>query len=582
MVRSLFRLMSMAIPVAAVASLSLSVSAAGAAVPIGQPDPSFGSGGAVSLANAHLLANAVQSDGKVVVVGDDGGNPIHLLVIRYNANGSPDAGFNGGKPALGPANTVGRAVAIQPDGSIVVAGAISSSSGGGPFGGMLAERFTSGGVPDGGFGNHGAASALGSASAEANSVAIQSDGKIVVAGDANGSDGFPRAAFARFNASGSLDASFAGGAEVLDYGRYSVANSIAIQSDGKIVFGGSNRQNLQTTNVLAARLNANGSRDSSFAGGGLLRQFASGAGFSSAFGVAIQPDGGVVLAGSAADGTLGATALFIRLTPAGALDGSFGGGTGFVELRAADSKICCNQKTYPGASTFPGASSVVVSAGDIFANGYYDSLGRERSALFGLSGSGAALSGFGSGGEVLSPLVGADVRGTGLAVAPGGNLVATGFSTVVFGGTSSFTARYGGPFVTPPPPPPPPPVHKLKLGISGVSRSYSIRRIGRSGIKITVSCSAACRIRGSLTISYATAKRLHLAPRGRHHPRTITIGGGSATLRHAGKVNLVLRLSNKAKRALSRQRRTVFATASLNATSGKLKARASHSIKLVR
>ncbi len=577
MLRSLVRLMSMAIPIAGAASLSLGVSAA-AAVPLGQPDPSFGSGGSVSLANAHLLADAVQSDGKVVVAGDDGANPIHLLVMRYNANGSPDTSFNAGKPALGAADTVGRAVAIQSDGSIVVAGANSSSSGGGPFGGMLVERFTSGGAPDSGFGSHGAASALTSVSAEAKSVAIQADGKIVVAGDANGSDTFPRAAFARFNTNGSLDGSFSGGAEVLDYGRYSVANSIAIQPNGAIVFAGSNRQDLQTTTVLAARLNANGSRDSSFAGGALLRQFASSAGFSAAFSVALQPSGQVVLAGSAADGTLGATALFIRLTSSGALDSSFGNGTGFVKLPAAANRICCSQKIYPGASTFPGAGSVVVSAGDIFANGYYDSLGRERSALFGLTGSGAPLSGFGSGGEVISPLVGADVRGTGLAVAPGGNLMATGFSTVVFGGTSSFTARYGGPFVTPPPPPP---IHKLRLAISGVSRSYSIRRVTRSGVKITVSCSAACRVRGSLTISYSTAKKLRLTPR-HGHPRTITIASGSATLRHAGKVSLVLRFSASAKRALSRQRHTVFATASLSATSGSLKARASHSVKLVR
>lgn len=580
MVRSLVRLMSMVIPAVAAASLSLGVSVA-AAVPLGQPDPGFGSGGSVSLGNAHLLADAVQSDGKVVVAGDDGAKPIHLLVMRYNANGSPDTSFNGGKPALGAADTVGRAVAIQSDGSIVVAGANSSSSGGGPFGGMLVERLTSGGAPDTGFGSHGATSALASVSAQANSEAIQPDGKIVVAGEANGSDTFPRAAFARLNTNGSLDASFSGGAEVLDYGRYSVANGIAIQSDGKIVFGGSNRQDLQTTSVLAARLNANGSRDSSFAGGQLLRQFASSAGFSAAFGVALQPGGQVVLAGSAADGTLGATALFIRLTSSGGLDGSFGNGAGFVKLPAAASRICCSQKTYPGASTFPGASSVVVSAGDIFANGYYDSTGRERSALFGVTGSGAPLSGFGSGGEVISPIVGADVRGTGLAVAPGGNLVATGFSTVVFGGTSSFTARYGGPFVTPPPPPPPPPPHKLKLSVSGVSRSYSIRRVSRSGVKITVSCSAACRVRGSLTLSYATAKKLRLTPR-RGHPRTITIAEGSATLRHAGKVSLVLRFSASAKRALARQRRTVFATASLSATSGSLKARASHTVKLVR
>lgn len=556
MARFIIRLLVGALATSAVASVSLGTAsaaslraAAAVSVPKGQPDPSFGSGGFVSVPNVSLLATAVQSDGKVVAAGDEG-NPIHLVVVRFNSDGTVDSTFNGGSPALGPANSVGNGVAIQPDGRILVAGASTSSTGQNPVG-LLVERFNANGTPDGSFGAGGVASALsGSQGGEANAVAVQPDGAIIAGGSATGANAIPVAAFARFSSNGRPDSSFgSGGAESVNLGNFSVANGLVLQPDGQIVFAGSVRDPTnRITNTLAGRLNTNGSVDTSFAGGGFNQQFATGAASSAFFGVALQPNGEVVLAGSAADGTRGAVALFVRLTSGGGLDGSFGSG-GVVKLTAATggASFCGTCTNTPP----PGANAVVVSAGEVFGAGYIDDHGAKRLALWALTDNGALDSGFGTGGSYIGALSGAKTQAAGLAVAPGGNLVVDGYSKVLFGGTTGFVARFGGPPVAVKPPPPPPP-KQLKVHVSA-SRSYKINKVtGRSGLRLSVTCSIEpCRISASITVSYGTAKKLHLAPR-HGHPKTVTIASGSTTLRRSTKGTVVLRFTGAAKRALSR------------------------------
>lgn len=579
MIRPAVKLSRLALLLAALAlASSVGASTALGVVPSGHPDPSFGSGGSVAVPGARLLATAVQSDGKVVAVGDDQGTPIRLLVIRVNANGSVDSSFNGGHPALGPAGSIGRAVAIQPDGKIVVAGAFNATADlGVSANGMLIERFNANGSADGGFGSGGVASALGGQSGGlANSVAMQPDGKIVAGGSATAADGYPHATFVRLSSSGRPDPGFgSGGVASVNLGRYSVANAIAVQSDGRIVFGGSERNDLRNTNLLAARLNVSGSLDSSFAGGALDRQFGVGSGVSPANAVALQPDGKIILGGAAGDISSGSTALILRLTAGGSLDPGFGSG-GVVKLAAADSDQCCNTNENQGR--LPGINAIVVSAGKIFASGFYDSSGRARSALWGLAGNGQLDPGFGTSGRVIGPLGGANSPATGLAVAPGGSLVISGDLTNLFGPGSSFLARFGGPVVQPPPPPPPP-RKSLRVSVK-LSRTYTIKSVIHSGLRLTVNCSAPCRIRASLTLSYAAAKRLKLTPR-HGHPRTVTIGAGSANGRRAGKVKIVLHLRRAAAHALGRQRK-ISMRLNLTGSSGAASKHISRTVRLVR
>jgi uncharacterized delta-60 repeat protein len=211
------------------------VGAARAAAP-GSLDPSFGSGGiASSGSGTRLLGTAVQGDGKVVAVGETGApGGETLLVARFTSSGGLDPSFGAGGLVKGPAisgtadaGSIGRGVAIQPDGKIVVVGKNTSSDG---FArdGLLVERFNSNGSLDTSFGAGGVVNLLtGTSFGDGYAVAVQPDGRIVATGsaDAAGSGGTtPRVAVVRLNPNGSLDGSFgSGGVEVLDLGAYSYA-----------------------------------------------------------------------------------------------------------------------------------------------------------------------------------------------------------------------------------------------------------------------------------------------------------------------------------------------------------------------
>src|SRR3954469_15684356 len=156
---------------------------------------------------------AVQSDGKIVVAGDAGvGRAAQIALVRYNVDGSLDKSFNGtGKviTAVGDGDCKGEGLALQSDGKIVVAG-YSFKPGGKDRAEFTVLRYNPDGTLDSGFGESGkVTSEIGGSSDSANSVALQSDGKIVVAGYtfAPGNNDF---AVARYDGNGRLDTSFNG------------------------------------------------------------------------------------------------------------------------------------------------------------------------------------------------------------------------------------------------------------------------------------------------------------------------------------------------------------------------------------
>src|SRR6266540_2138147 len=148
----------------------------------------------------------------------------------------------------------------------------------------------------------------------ASAMAIQSDGKIVVAGsiyDIPSSPGSWRLAVVRYNTNGSLDTSFNGTGEVITSVGDSGASSVAIQLDGKIV--------AVSSNFTVVRYNSNGSLDSSFGGTGIVITPVEG----STNSVAIQSDGKIVAAGSSENGFSAVTV--VRYNTDGTLDNSFNG-----------------------------------------------------------------------------------------------------------------------------------------------------------------------------------------------------------------------------------------------------------------
>ena len=165
------------------------------------------------------------------------------------------------------------------------------------------------------------------------SVAIQKDGKLVVAGYTieYSFEGGGKFSLLRYNSDGSLDASFGSEGKVTtDFTRYSDrAYSVAIQKDGKLVVAGSTLVEHVAYNFALARYNSNGSLDETFGIGGKVTTGVGGD-FDIAYSVAIQEDGKIVAVGHTSSGyywTVGSFAL-VRYNSNGSLDDTFGIGGG--------------------------------------------------------------------------------------------------------------------------------------------------------------------------------------------------------------------------------------------------------------
>ena len=297
---------------------------------LGNIDPTFGAGGMAFIGfDGGLALDAVlQTDDKIVIVGRVGGiNSFAAFGIgRLDANGNADATFNGGGLVLTDLSgnfDAATAVAIQTDGKIVVAGRANGLDLTSDFG---IVRYNSSGVLDGTFGAGGITTTdfFGDKDG-ASDVAIQTDGKIVVAGSAKSgaANGF---ALARYDAAGNLDAIFGAGGKVTgDYGGGNdTGNAFVIQTDGKIVVAG-RAGNITNSDFGARRFNTNGSADATYGSGGvrLIDFFGSG---ETANGLALQTDGKLIVAGTITNAAATLDFGLARLDANGNLDAGFGAG----------------------------------------------------------------------------------------------------------------------------------------------------------------------------------------------------------------------------------------------------------------
>jgi uncharacterized delta-60 repeat protein len=221
----------------------------------GNLDLTFGEGGFKQFdfdfgLGAELAESvAVQSNGTIVVSGPHtkGGETVreqHTAVVRLDAGGDPDASFGTAGVLLMLNARVGDGLAVQSDGRIVLVGDIDSATPNTPK--FSTMRLNANGTPDSSFGTDGrVVTAVTTKGDQAKAVALQADGKIVVAGRSN-NQANPNFAAVRYNADGTLDASFAtAGIQTVDFfGFTDIAENVAIQRDGKIVLGGSARNNV--------------------------------------------------------------------------------------------------------------------------------------------------------------------------------------------------------------------------------------------------------------------------------------------------------------------------------------------------
>lgn len=279
--------------------------------PDGSLDTSFGANGKVitnvGTSNDIAITIALQPDGKVVLAGSCFVDvAFNFCAARYLANGMVDTTFGSGGTsitALGSGNNGVVSVAVQPDGKLVLAGYCTYNTN---FRVFCALRYDSAGALDNSFGTNGAVFALLPAISRqdyATTALLQPDGKLVMAGYCQvfpGDSQHYHFCTVRFQPNGTLDMGFGSGGTVLtplatdDY-----PNTISLQPDGKLILAG--RCVSSSTNFCAVRYHTNGFTDTSFGGNGLggTGSFVTtiGSGTSEATTSALQADGKLLLAG---------------------------------------------------------------------------------------------------------------------------------------------------------------------------------------------------------------------------------------------------------------------------------------------
>jgi uncharacterized delta-60 repeat protein len=399
--------------------------------PDGTLDRSFGNGGIVvtrsSLSSFVANALALQPDGKIVVGGMNSNVSsarLELAVARYNVDGTPDVSFSTGGMASDPVGEGGaeaNAVVLQPDGMMLVAG--TAFSHGASDDEFFVARYTSTGALDRSFGTAGITTThVGAGASSAAAIVLEPDGHIVVAGTAY-SNGATEDDFGvvRYTFTGHLDPSFGnGGIVTTDFSSSDVsldrATAASLQQDGKIVVAGFTRGDHQS--FAAARYNRDGGLDASFGAGGKT-QVASAE--PQVFSVMLQPLGTIVIAGSSASSDR-ATAPFtlVRLLPDGRPDELFGSGgvvTTSIEGSRSGARAVVAQPD--GKLVTGGARFGAPSAqGDALPNSGF--------ALTRYKADGSIDDAFGSGGKALTALGDAGAEPLALAMQPDGKILAPG------------------------------------------------------------------------------------------------------------------------------------------------------------
>lgn len=363
-----------------------------------------------------------QPNGKIVVAGYAynervNGHDIDFALARYTAEGLLDTTFNGtGKVMnpIGPYSAIGQSVALQPDGKIIVAGHTGYT---GNYDFAMA-RYSETGAIDTSFGVNGKViTPIGpSYSAYAKSVVIQTDGKIVVAGYCLGgsSDDF---ALARYTTNGVLDASFGNsGIVITSMGALDdKGNNVVLQPDGKIIVTGYSYNNAayEKRNYFAlVRYTTSGVVDNSFGvNGKVLTPI--GLFNAEASSALVQPDGKIVVAGYSSNGNYNDFAL-ARYTASGAFDTTFND-VGYVT-------------TALGVSSSRANALALQPDGKIILAGYGHNGSNYDFALTRFTATGVLDTNFNASGKVLTSNGSNNDYATGVVLQSSGKVIAAGYS----------------------------------------------------------------------------------------------------------------------------------------------------------
>lgn len=296
----------------------------------GSLDTAFGVDGKViaDIGERGLVYGSyLQEDGKILVSGYSGTNDIKFSLVRYNSDGSVDTSFGqGGIVAADfPGNQYGYSIAVQSDGKILVGGGNHNLVDGVDF--ALARYHVDGSL-DATFGSNGLVTTIPGNldfNSEITSIAVQSDGKILTAGIILNGVGVD-IAIVRYDINGNLDLSFDGdGIVTFSTGAYFEKVNVVEQPEGRVLVVGSGRFGKTDLDFALFRLNGDGSLDSTFGDAGVVTTDIRSTD-DYAYNVALQSDGKIVVTGATYSNFDREDVALVRYNSDGSLDTTFGYG----------------------------------------------------------------------------------------------------------------------------------------------------------------------------------------------------------------------------------------------------------------
>lgn len=394
-------------------------------------DKFFGTNGIVSTSigqnGAIGQSIVIQNDGKVLVAGYSSNQGLYydFALVRYNNDGTVDKSF--GKEGkvmtdIGGFSDYGRSMALQADGKILLAG----SSTNGKNSDFALVRYNMDGSIDMEFGKEGkVVTAIGSSNDYAKSIVLQKDGKIVIAGGSyNGTD--YDFAVVRYHMNGSLDQTFGlNGKAITDVGGSNDnGESVVMDANGKIVVTGYSF-NSADKDIAVVRYNTDGTLDLSFNQCGKVTTDIDDA-YNAGNAITIQTDGKIVIAGysySSYDHEF----VLVRYHANGELDRAFG----------ANGITTTNM----GSDGTTAKCVGILPSGKIVVSGYTHNKSDYDFALVQYNSDGTMDTSFGIDGQLITAINSSNDYCNSLAIQPDGKIIVAGSSSS--GSDESFSiARY--------------------------------------------------------------------------------------------------------------------------------------------
>ncbi|HQW04870.1 MAG TPA: hypothetical protein PLV08_06745 [Flavobacteriales bacterium] len=385
----------------------------------GELDLNFSADGIVTTSTGNVRdarAIALQADGKILVAGSAALASKDFAVARYLPDGTLDATFSGdGIATIGLSEEdVANTVLVQPDGKILLGGYYTT--GGGHLFGVA--RFNSNGTPDTGFGLNGLTlSALSNTQDppddKAFAMALQPDGKILLAGTTlNGTE--TDIGLMRFYPDGSIDNSFSfDGIVSTDIQDVDAAYAIAVGQVGRILVAGSTCSGL-ACDYLLVRYTSAGELDPTFGVNGVVITDHDAGSFDDGRALAIAGNGMILLGGSTGTNLFSSLDFSVlRYLSNGTLDPSFSG----------DGKASLSPGSYgaQGRSVAVQADGKILLGGATFDNGSNSGFGLAR-----FTGNGSVDAAFNSGGWLSTEILGDPGDGRAIALQTDGKILMAG------------------------------------------------------------------------------------------------------------------------------------------------------------